>query len=180
MQKSLSSYIKRFVYILIASILFVGFVNESTHNILKEKTDRPPKTIKIIIPEGTSDRVEKGEFVPTIPTEFTFVIGDTLEVHNQDNVPHELGPLFIPVGTSASLRIEDANKYALGCTFQPSKYLDIDVRTRTTAATRLKAFGIAAPPMAMFLFVYSLILVPIKNKSEIPEILASQDKNDVP
>jgi len=164
MKKDFPLYKKRFLITLFSALLFVGIINEGTHLLLKEKTDRPPETVEIFIPAGTAERVEAGEADPTIPSELTFVIGDTLRVINQDDVPHELGPLWIPIGSSASLLMENANKYTLGCTFQPSRYLDFDVRSRTTAISRLQAFGLATPPTAMFFFLYSLLVFPLKDK----------------
>lgn len=166
MKTSLKPYVNRFILTLVISIIFVGLINELAHLVLKDREDRPPETIKIIIPLGTAERVAAGQSEPTLPTELTFVVGDTLQVDNQDIVPHELGPLYIPPGNRASLGIEDANKYTLGCTFQPSKYLDFNVRPRTTANSRVQALGLATPPTAMFLFVYSLIVFPINKTAE--------------
>ena len=33
----------------------------------------------------------------------SFVVGDTLVVKNEDSVEHQLGPLWIPAGSSASM-----------------------------------------------------------------------------
>lgn len=162
MNKNFSLYKKRFLVSLVGAFIFVGLINEGTHLLLKEKTDRPPETVEISIPAGTAERVNAGEAVPSIPSELIFVIGDTLQVINEDDVPHELGPLWIPAGSSASLLMENANKYTLGCTFQPSRYLNFDVRSRTTSITRLQAFALATPPTAMFFFLYSLLVFPLK------------------
>ena len=62
-------------------------------------TRRPPKTIVLDIPPGTSSRVAQGTSV--LPQDMTFVLGDTLQVNNRDSVAHTLGPLFIPSGSSA-------------------------------------------------------------------------------
>lgn len=161
-------YLYRFSLTILVAILFVGLINEAAHLLQKENTDRPPKKVELVIPAGTADRVALGEVQPSIPPELTFVIGDSLEVHNHDSVPHELGPLFIPPGTSASLLMEDANKYTLGCTFQPSRYLDFNVRPHTTLTSRLQAFALATPPTTMFLFVYSLLVFPIPPKQVDP------------
>lgn len=154
---------------MIASLLaglFVGGINEGAHWLLKENTDRKPMTVEIDIPEGTAEKVEKGEEVPSIPEELVFVVGDRLQVNNHDSVDHELGPLYIPAGSSASLLMENEQQYVLGCSFQPSRYLGFDVRARTTARSRLQAFGLSAPPTAMFFFVYSLLVYPIKDNQE--------------
>jgi hypothetical protein len=160
----LNKYGKRLLISTLAAIFFVGIINETAHFLQKEKTDRPPEKVTLTIPAGTAERVAAGEAEPSIPTELTFVIGDTLLVQNEDNVPHELGPLFIPAGANASLVMEDANKYTLGCTFQPSRFLDFNVNSRTTANSRIQAFALATPPTAMFFFIYSTLVFPIKNK----------------
>ena len=162
MNRNFHLYKKRFLITLLWAFGFVGLINEGAHLLLKEKTDRPPETVEISIPAGTAKRIESGEAASTIPSELIFVIGDTLLVNNQDDVPHELGPLWIPADSNASLLMEDANKYTLGCTFQPSRYLDFDVRSRTTSISRLQAFGLATPPTAMFFFLYSLLVFPMK------------------
>lgn len=167
MNKNFPIYRKRFLLSVLGAFIFVGLVNEGAHLLLKEKTDRPPEIVEVSIPAGTAERISAGEADPTIPSELIFVIGDTLLVTNEDDVPHELGPLWIPAGSSASLVMENANKYTLGCTFQPSRYLDFDVRSRTTATSRLQAFGLATPPTAMFFFLYSLLVFPLK--SDEPE-----------
>jgi len=178
MNKNFPLYKKRFLLSLLGAFIFVGLINEGTHLLLKEKTDRPPETVEISIPAGTAERVNAGEAVPSIPSELIFVLGDTLQVINEDDVPHELGPLWIPAGSSASLLMENANKYTLGCTFQPSRYLDFDVRSRTTAKSRYQAFGLATPPTAMFFFLYSLLVFPFKENSEkenLTEEIMSKD-----
>jgi hypothetical protein len=160
--KPFTPYIKRFLLSALSALLFVGVINETAHLIQRSKTDRPPETVELLIPNGTAEQVAAGETPPAIPEELTFVIGDKLLVTNHDDVPHELGPLFIPAGTSASLNMDDANKYTLGCTFTPSKYLDFNVNPRTTSRSRLTAFALTGPPTAMFFFVYSLLVFPMK------------------
>ena len=174
MKDKFRPYLRRFGLTILIAFLFVGLINEASHFLQKDTTDRPPKTVELVIPAGTAERVALGEVQPSIPAELTFVIGDSLEVHNYDIVPHELGPLFIPPGAAASLVMEDANKYTLGCTFQPSRYLDFNVRSRTTLNSRLQAFALATPPTTMFFFIYSLLVFPISSKKiDISELKPS-------
>ena len=166
MKKNIITYLKRLLIATLLASIFVGGINEGAHQLFKEDTDRAPETVEIDIPRGTAKKVEAGQQVPSIPEEMVFVVGDTLRVNNHDSVDHELGPLFIPAGSSASLLMEDANKYVLGCSFQPTQYLGFDVRSRTTTNSRLEAFALAAPPTAMFFFVYSLLIYPLQEKSD--------------
>jgi len=167
MKHKFQSHLKRLLISLLVATIFVGAINEGAHLIQKERTDRQPETVTIVIPAGTAKLVAAEKVEPTIPSALTFVIGDILLVINDDDVPHELGPLFIPAGSSASLVMEDANKYTLGCTFQPSRYLDFNVHSRTTSTSRLQAFALATPPTTMFFFVYSFLVFP-GNKKDLP------------
>lgn len=169
MPANLRPYLQRFLFSLLIAVFFVGLVNEVAHLVLKEDTDRPPQTVTLIIPAGTAQRVALGESQPDIPDNLSFVVGDTLEVVNQDTESHELGPLFIPAGTTASLAMDSASSYTFGCSFQPSRYLDFDIQQPTTFAARLKALTLATPPTLAFIFLYSFLLFPLKNKpSAVP------------
>jgi hypothetical protein len=149
---------------LLISLIFVGAVNEIAHQLQRDETDRPPQIVTLVIPAGTAERVARGESQPSIPDTLSFVIGDTLEVINQDNVPHELGPIFIPAGARATLTMDAASSYTLGCSFQPSRYLDFDIHPPTTIASRLKAFALATPPTLAFIFLYSFLVFPLRTK----------------
>ena len=97
--------------------------------------DRAPQRIELVIPAGTADQIASGQAVPSIPTDMVFVVGDTLVVKNEDTASHQLGPIWVPPGTSASLNLDTANRYSYACSFQPSRYLGLDVRSRVTCST---------------------------------------------
>jgi hypothetical protein len=115
----------------------------------------------VTIPQGTSERVEAGEPEPVIPEGLVFVVGDVLEVVNEDNVAHQLGPLWVPAKTTASLAMDEPTTASYSCSFRPDRYMDIDVRQPTTWADRLTGISIAAPTLATLVFLYSLAAKPI-------------------
>ena len=162
MKSAYIPYLTRLSVILVVALVFVLTVNEVFFLVQKDKNDRAPQTMQLVIPAGTAKLVENGQAAPSIPEEMVFVVGDILEVKNEDSVDHQLGPIWVPPGTIGSLQLEDANKYAYSCSFAPSRYLGIDVREATTVGTRLVALIFATPPMAIFLFIYSLLVFPIK------------------
>jgi hypothetical protein len=141
-------------------------ISEGAYLLQRTDTDRAPKTIQIVIPEGTAKRVEAGEAaVPPLESS-VFVIGDVLEVVNQDSADHQLGPIWVPPGTSGRLVLEEANKYSYTCSFTTSQYLGFDVRQGTTLQTRLAGLGISVPTTTAFLFIYSLAVYPLDKKKE--------------
>lgn len=164
MPKAYQPYLVRFLLVFVISLALVIVINEGAFILQKENSDRAPETIQLVIPPGTAEQVAAGGAGPTLPEEMVFVVGDVLEVKNEDNVDHQLGPIWVPPGSTGSLVLEDANKYSYSCSFTPSKYLGFDVRLPTTLGTRLAALGIATPPMTIFFFIYSLLAFPVKTQ----------------
>jgi len=156
-------YLIRLLITSVIALVFVGILNEGFYLLQREQHDRAPRTVQIVVPIGTAERIAAGEAAVSLPEEMVFVVGDTLEVVNQDSVQHELGPIWVPAGSTGRLVLEEANKFAFSCTFAPGNYLGLDVRLPTTLGTRLTALALSAPPMAVFLFIYGLLAFPIKD-----------------
>lgn len=151
------------VAMLIGMLVAVG-VNEGSFFFLKSEAGRAPRTIQLVIPAGTAEKIAQGQASPEIPEGMVFVIGDTLAVKNEDNSDHRLGPLFIPSGTTASLVLDSANNYSYECSFQPSQYFGLDVREPVTWTVRLYGIFFAGVPLGALLALYSLIIWPVKAK----------------
>jgi hypothetical protein len=162
--KSIQLYLIRAAIVLAIATVATFAFNEIIYLIQKEDTDRAPKTIQLVIPQGTAEKIAKGEAVTGIPDEMVFVVGDVLEVVNEDSAPHELGPIWVPPNSTGSLVMERADKLAYTCSFREDKYLGLDVRNPTTWATRLTGLVLTAPTLAALMFVYSLALWPIGGK----------------
>lgn len=123
---------------------------------------RDPKTIMLVIPAGTAAKVALGESV--IPAGQTFVVGDTLLVKNEDSVTQTMGPLVIPPGATATIKLDKAGSVSYTCSFQPTKYYGIEVQQGLTFAMRMEGAALAGLPLGVMLGVYSLIVWPLKPK----------------
>ncbi len=154
--------LRRFALLIALGIVIAILINELSFSFLKSPAGRAPDKIELVIPAGTADRIARGEPDPAIPTDMTFVAGDTLVVKNEDAVDHHLGPLFIPAGSSASLLLSDANKYSYSCSFEKTQVFGLDVQEPVTSATRLYGILLAGLPLGIMLAIYSLVAYPIK------------------
>jgi hypothetical protein len=159
--------LRRSIILLIISILLVLGFSELSYRIFREDISREPTSIELKIPEGTAQKIAAGEVILDIPEELIFVVGDTLVVKNDDVIDHQLGPLWIPSGSMASLKMEQKNNYAYTCSFQSSQYLGLTVKEAVTWKSRLGALGYAAPPTFMFLLVYSFVMFPFVPKKSV-------------
>jgi hypothetical protein len=157
--------VKRVVYSLLLGVLLGVGIAEIPFVFLRE-TARAPKQITLLIPKGTAAEVAKGEQPPTIPQNMLFVVGDVLIVKNEDVVDHKLGPLFIPANSSARLLLDQEEKLAYECTFQPGKVLGLDVHEPVTLATRLYGILDVGIPLGILIALYAAIL-PVKKKENV-------------
>ena len=158
--------LRRLLVVSLVTVAAVLMVSELSFRLLREESARAPKTIELLIPAGTAEKVNLGQPEPSIPENMVFVVGDILTVKNEDDANHQLGPLWIPAGKTASLPMGAANDYAYTCSFRPSQYLGIIVREPITWSSRLGAVALAGPPTAIFLLVYSLVRNPIQAKGQ--------------
>ena len=85
---------------------------------------------------------------------------------NLDSITHNLGPLIIPAGSSASMKLEQSGNLDYTCSFQPSQYYGLDIQPALTISTRLQASLVAGIPLGILLGVYSLVLIPLKPEKE--------------
>ena len=152
-----SSTLKRIVISMLLGVLLAAITTEIAYQLLKRE-NREPQRIELVIPAGTAEDIAKGEAPLSIPEDMNFVVGDTLVVVNRDNVDHQLGPLWIPAGTSASLFLDSEQKYSMECSFQPARVFDIDVLQPVTLGTRLTGILFAGFPLGALFAVYSTLI----------------------
>jgi len=160
-----SSIIKRIVISMLLGIILAAITTEISYQVLKRE-NREPRRVELLIPAGTAASIEKGEAPPGIPEDMTFVVGDTFVVVNQDDVDHQLGPLWIPPGTSASLNLDVEENFAYECSFQATKIFGLDVREPVTLGTRLTGILFSGLPLGALFSVYSVLLTGNKKEKD--------------
>ena len=146
-------YLIRFLIVTLISFSAALIMNEVFFNLQKDRSiNRKPGVITLVIPAGTDAEIKSGKTDVGIPQSMTFVVGDVLEVWNEDSVTLQLGPLYIPPRSTARMPLDVIDQYTLGCSFQSGKFLGLDVRQPTTLSTRMYALFAAGPTTTIFLF----------------------------
>jgi hypothetical protein len=144
---------------LLTGILLMALFTELSFRFISRANDRAPETITLTIPAGTAAKVAAGQNPPSIPNDMTFVVGDTLVVENEDFADHQLGPLFIPAGSNATLVFDKIENYAYACTFTPSKYFGLDVKEPLTFLTRVLGILAAGLPLGALIALYVVFAI---------------------
>ena len=160
-----SPILKRILVSMLLGIILAAITTEVAYQVLKRE-NREPQRVELIIPAGTAASIAKGETPPSLPEDMTFVVGDSFVVVNQDEIDHQLGPLWIPPGTSASLNLDTEENYVLECSFQSTKIFGLDVRQPVTLGTRLTGILFAGFPLGALFSVYSILLTFDKKKDQ--------------
>ena len=141
--------------------LAIGFaLSEVSFQFLKEM-NRAPQTVVLVIPEGTAEAIAGGKKSPSIPDDMVFVVGDVLVVENHDQENHQLGPMWIPAGESASLQLKEEQNFAYKCSFSPTNVFGLEVQEPVTIKTRLSGLFFAGVPLGAMLALYSFVMWPI-------------------
>ena len=153
---------------MLVGLLIAAAVTEVGFRLEGNTISRSPKTMILVIPKGTSQNVSQGKDIVPIDS-INFMVGDTLQVRNQDTVTHSLGPLLIPAGTSASLKLNEAKNLVYTCSFETHQVFGIKVNSALTLSTRIQGFLLAGIPLGLLLMVYSLVVWPIKPKNISPQ-----------
>ncbi len=148
--------------------ILLGAVMTELAYISLKKENREPTTIELIIPAGTAETIRQGKRPLDIPQEMQFVLGDTLRIINQDSENHQLGLLYIPANSSASLKLESVENMAVECSFQTGSYLGITVQEPVTWWIRIKGYFFAGFPLGTLFAVYSGLLVKKKKDETTP------------
>ena len=126
------------VGVVFGAALFLSLgLNALVWAVLPEANDRPPQRVELVIPPGTAQRVAAGEAGPSIPASLIFVVGDTLVIRNEDAVDHQIGPFWIPTGTSVSQLLEGATRLTASCTVRPERSIGLEVWPRVSIAQKI-------------------------------------------
>lgn len=168
LKSKLADFFLRTAVGMLIGFLFGWMISDGAFLLLprQETVDRQPEEVEITIPFGTAEQVKDGVYNRSIPTDLVFVQGDVLIVRNEDVVDHQLGPLWVPAGTSGVLSLDTADQFSYECSFQPTNVMGLDVRPRVDGGTRIQAILAIALPTGMMLAVYSYLLPGRKKHSE--------------
>lgn len=155
----------RFLISLLLAMLLGWGIGEFSFQTISGTGRNVPQQIELVIPSGTAELISRGENTLNLPDDLIFLSGDVLVVKNLDSVSHQLGPLWVPAGMSASLSLEEPNRYRYSCTFQTSRALGLDVRPRVTLWVRFQGALAIGLPSGVLLALYSLVLFPLRSNA---------------
>lgn len=88
----------------------------------------PPKTIEVVVPEGTQERLDAGEKVSIMPTRLEFRVGDTFLIRNEDTTTQVVGPYTVGAGEELRFTYGAPGDYSGFCPLSEGERYEIVVR----------------------------------------------------
>jgi hypothetical protein len=82
-----------------------------------------------VIPRGTGERIDRGEPVEILPPEIDARVGDVIEIVNQDDRGHVVGPFYVGRHETVRQRFTSAGRFRGQCSVHPSGEVVLDVRS---------------------------------------------------
>lgn len=159
-------YSLRIILSLIISLGLGYLISEGSFLILNQGKPPENQDYVLVIPAGTAERLEKGLSNATIPENMVFYEGDRIIVRNEDSTSHQLGPVWVPAGSTGTLDLGQQKKYSISCSFQPNKTLGLDIRPKTSSGTRIQGVLAIGLPSAVLMFLFSIVLWPIDDQKK--------------
>jgi hypothetical protein len=89
--------------------------------------DREPRTIEIVVPAGTQQRLDAGERVEIMPARLELRVGDTLLIRNEDGVAQSVGPFSVPANGMTSLTYGAPGRFEGYCPLSEGQRYEIVV-----------------------------------------------------
>ena len=85
-----------------------------------ETASGPGADHAFVIPAGAGEAFDRGEPLEILPGELTVAVGAVIEIVNQDDRGHLVGPFFVGAGETLRQRFASPGEFVGVCTVHPS------------------------------------------------------------
>jgi len=85
-----------------------------------EDATAPGADLSFTIPAGAGEAYDRGEPLEVLPGELSVVVGDVIEIVNEDDRGHLVGPFFVGAGETLRQRFASPGEFVGICTVHPS------------------------------------------------------------
>ena len=82
---------------------------------------------RFVIPPGAGEALDRGEPLEILPGEMQVVVGEVIEIVNEDDRGHLAGPFFVGAGETLRQRFASPGEFIGECTVHPSGQLVLEV-----------------------------------------------------
>ena len=110
------------------ALTLVGCGSGGDTAVVKREAATTAADFSYVIPEGTGDRIDRGEPVDIIPADIAARVGQVIRIVNEDTRGHLVGPFFVGRGETLTQRFSAPGTLRGACSVHPSGTITVTVR----------------------------------------------------
>ena len=96
-------------------------------SLFADEGDSRPADYQFTIPAGAGSSLDAGEPLEILPAELEVHVGEVIEIVNEDDRGHLVGPFFVGAGETLRQRFASAGTFIGECTVHPSGQIELVV-----------------------------------------------------
>lgn len=112
---------------LILAVAIVAACGGEPAVLIEDETDLGAADYAYVIPLGAGEALDEGRPLEILPGEMTVVVGEVIEIVNDDDRGHLVGPFFVGAGETLRQRFASPGEFIGVCTVHPSGELQLEI-----------------------------------------------------
>ncbi len=113
--------------VLVVALVTAGCGSKQPEGLFSSDDSGTAPDYLYIIPMGSGEAIDRGESLDILPAELTVTVGEVIEIINEDDRGHLVGPFFVGRGETLRQRFTDPGTFIGECTVHPSGQIILNV-----------------------------------------------------
>ncbi len=117
---------RRLISLILVATIVAGCAGEPA-TLIEDETELGEADYAYVIPLGAGEALDEGQPLEILPGEMTVVVGEVIEIVNDDDRGHLVGPFFVGAGETLRQRFASPGEFIGVCTVHPSGELVLEI-----------------------------------------------------
>lgn len=113
--------------VLIVGVLAVACGSDEPAGLFANDESADAPTYTYVIPAGSGEAIDRGESLDILPQELNVKVGEVIELINEDDRGHLVGPFFVGKGETVRQRFSAPGTFIGDCTVHQSGQIVLTV-----------------------------------------------------
>jgi hypothetical protein len=115
------------VIALVLGLVVAGCGSDERSGLFSDDGSTGSADYHYVIPAGSGEAIDRGEPLDILPPELTVRVGEVIELVNEDDRGHLVGPFFVGKGETLRQRFADTGTFVGRCSVHPSGEILLNV-----------------------------------------------------
>jgi len=112
--------VRHLLAVVLAGALLASGCSSAQGGLFANDDSRRPPDYAYVIPAGSGEAIDRGEALDILPEELDVKVGEVIEIVNEDDRGHLIGPFFVGKGETLRQRFSSPGTFIGECTVHPS------------------------------------------------------------